>query len=662
MNNPYRLSSVTEYSSYPVLQEVPKHEIAKLYSTPVSFDRDENVLSKFEDDTWDFSAYILARSPDQISQAVWNFSGINRAFKDQIKKALYLTLFTKERRLQSSINALYRVFNGLKQIAIELEELGFTSLFNLSHNKCQNALLNYFSVKNYSVRTITSRLLVCNDLHRLGLINFSIDNVTKLAERTCNGNAEIRQTLAIPQRLANLIYSEAIKTVEKYYPLRYEIAEVLSVYHERTRDKQPPREIRRYLRKKNLDGLKIAMPGYAQHTGGRYNWVNVRDFYCTILCDCGVLIGALSGLRVGEWYELQKQSFKRETVLGQEYCLLVGKTSKLEGGIPKKKAWVTAPISEKVIELLSVITEPQRVFIQNRASEIEKSKPEEAKRLLKASESLFLSYDDRAKVESIKSQVLRKYMKKLVVRANAVVGEEDMLEHKTLNPSNVEMVKSGEHWPLLPHQLRRTFAVFLIRNGFGSLVQVKEQLGHHRLAMSAWYAKNSNAAMQLDYLLDNELRSEIDQCSVELMTDLGCSIFLGDENLSGLYGEKISQDRKNGVLIYSSRDEVKAAIEKGELSIVDNGTSYCLNPSCDRICSSIDPATNALLCKHEILTDSLAKKRLAMRDRLIQRFQEIKELRLYQPNLVSKIKIGITSCEYTLRQHGLSFKPFDFNS
>ncbi|MBF4323074.1 hypothetical protein EAY22_23030, partial [Vibrio anguillarum] len=82
----------------------------------------------------------------------------------------------------------------------------------------------------------------------------------------------------------------------------------------------------------------------------------------------------------------------------------------------------------------------------------------------------------------------RRFMKKHGV----VATEADIEEFNTLNPTRHGNLSLGGYLPKLsPHDFRRTFAVFLVRNHLGNLMSLKYQYKHLNVAMSAWYANNS---------------------------------------------------------------------------------------------------------------------------------------------------------------------------
>ena len=327
---------------------------------------------------------------------------------------------------------------------------------------------------------------------------------------------------------------------------------------------------------------------------------------------------------------------------------------------------MTAPIAKLAVELLSAITQARRERTL-RSSNIEATNGslKKAEKLKDMSQCLFLSLGIEGKAQTLSNSALRKAMKRLVESCpnedgtlGARLQEEHLEEFKALNRDNSDAVLVGEYWPLLTHQFRRTFAVFLIRNGFGSFIQVKEQFAHANISMSIWYGRNADVAIMLDLAQDPEIQAEIAEMNALLMTDIAGQIFLGDTPISGGGGKRIREQIGNGNIVFESREEVEAAIKSGSLTIIDNGHSLCLNPQCSRLDCTIDPAINSVTCSHDVIMPSHANKRFELRERLIKRHKNAVDTGVKQPNLLTKTLIGIRACEMVLREHNIPFEPY----
>ena len=87
----------------------------------------------------------------------------------------------------------------------------------------------------------------------------------------------------------------------------------------------------------------------------------------------------------------------------------------------------------------------------------------------------------------------------------AIVDKQALAECRQLNPRDrgaiEDKIRTGEAWPLLTHQFRRTFACFAVRNQLGHPIAIKQQFKHLSLRMSEWLfalgALESTAAVRI---------------------------------------------------------------------------------------------------------------------------------------------------------------------
>lgn len=244
---------------------------------------------------------------------------------------------------------------------------------------------------------------------------------------------------------------------------------------------------------------------------------------------------------------------------------------------------------------------------------------------------------------------LKSYLKSVDYRAK----DEDVTEFNLLNPSRKGELKTGEILLVHPHAFRRTFAVYLVRNKLASLLDIKHQFKHMNIAMTSWYANQANIASYVDMLVDRELQNEISGENKNYMTDVFCEIYNKAETLSGHEGKRIKNLRAEGdTSIYLSKEEIRRQVEDGRLSLVEHPGGYCTNPYCDRIC---DMTT----CQYKIVTKYKALKLIDIREKLIQKYQNIESIGLDMPNVSSKLFYEIRSIEQVLSEHHIDYVVFD---
>ncbi|MFX2611374.1 hypothetical protein [Enterobacter mori] len=638
----------------PVYVAIQNDDTATLTEIVVSHDSGGQPLSYLMDDIWDFRAYVLTKSGNSQAEALWNWRPFPREFSLPIKRLMYLNLFETQRTTNEGIAGMsgrFRAWSGLTQICVQCN---IHSVSALSQPEIQRKLLEAISVRRLTSTRVKHLLSGISLAHRYGFIRFPIASITKLAKQLCDSGKKTQQTLAIPQSLATQIYACAIHRTEEWHAVRHELASFFErclTTAEQTENQNVPRDL--------PDNL---VSQTYQHAGSK----PVTALYNDIMAACGTVIGAVSGMRNGEWYELDAGSYQEQTFKNITHCLLVGKTSKLNQGVPVRHAWVTAPVAKQAIELLTAVSGPRRARLLEQARVLRQSgKHQAADKLATYAECLFLALGIHGQGIVVTKSSIKNALNRLVASApdkngtpGAYLREEHLPEFKALNPHRVHNVPLNKLWPVATHQFRRTFAVFLLRNGFGSFVQIKQQLAHLNLSMSIWYGRNADVAMTLDMEQDPEIQAELAEMNALLMTNIAEKIYLTDEPLSGKAGIQIRKQIAQGNIVFSCREEIEAAIRNGELTIVDNGHSLCLNPSCGRLECTIDPVINPAMCSHDVIMHQHALLRVAMRERLIHRHKNAVMQNLNQPNLLAKTLTGIRACEKVMTEHGISFAPY----
>ncbi|MBF4364943.1 hypothetical protein EAY40_22430, partial [Vibrio anguillarum] len=109
---------------------------------------------------------------------------------------------------------------------------------------------------------------------------------------------------------------------------------------------------------------------------------------------------------------------------------------------------------------------------------------------------------------------------------NIIATAEDVEEFNLLNPERAGDLKVGGGLPrLAPHDLRRSFVVFMVKNRLGNALTVKYQLKHRNVNMSNWYANYSELARTNELLMDSQLMDEFNEAFEEAAVDAWDDIY-----------------------------------------------------------------------------------------------------------------------------------------
>lgn len=645
-------------------------------SVIVSYDSSGSPHSYFGSDVWDFSSYVSKKNQSSAWLFKVDFSTLPTLWQETMRHAMYDFLWEKK-STNTSFETPFRRFDQLRRIARALATRGINSPSDLNSPMAKASVLNLLAEMDYSQTSIERVLSSLNALSQAGYSSLYFENIAKTSAKIASKNKSVQQTLCIPQGLAAHIFKHALDQVAAYHAQRYEIRDFFISYREVIEKNVSYNEVQLFLNASGFVSVGKHTPSKHKGMTSSQCWfglTTVKSFYGDIAALCGTLIGGTTGMRQGEWFELSTNSYQTTTVRNSLISYLKGATTKLNGGHPMPHAWVCAEQTKMAIELMACITEPFRAEL---IKILDKEMPQ-AKHLHTTAQTLFIrpfpTNESALKgLISLPTSTLNSGIKRLaqnvtyvnesgVTVKGARLSKEHLNEYQALNKQNKLSLGIGDLWPLASHQYRRTFAVFFIRNGFGSFLQIKRQFAHIHLAMSMWYGRNSELAVSVDAMMDEGIKAEIERVNLELMTDILSDVYLNPNiKLSGGAGSKIQQDKENGRIIFSSRDDISDAIKRGDITVLDNGTSLCLNPNCDRLDCVTDPAVNSVMCKSDILNDNHALQRVKLRDRLITRYENTQEQVRYQPAVMSKLKAGIKACERVMKDHSIQFQEYIFS-
>ncbi|MGR5320317.1 site-specific integrase [Vibrio sp. DNB22_19_1] len=128
---------------------------------------------------------------------------------------------------------------------------------------------------------------------------------------------------------------------------------------------------------------------------------------------------------------------------------------------------------------------------------------------------------------------------------------------------------AGVDWNLAAHQLRRTFANYVVHSELGDLRALKEHFKHWSITMTALYAANDD--------LDQELFEELLREKLFVEEEIFSDFFNLDHPITGgAVAERIKEFRSNeeNIRLYGSHKEMARAMK---LPIRSTGIGWCTN-------------------------------------------------------------------------------------
>jgi integrase len=618
------------------IEQIPAIEIVA--EQVVTSDKNGNPLSYYSDGSWDFSQErdVGFNQPDKVG-----FEHIKSEYVAGIKGALQ-KVYNNDNLI--SVSMLIAIRTNLTRLATMI---GSTDWRIIDNEKDFRDIKRLIKEKSYSLSTVQGLLTTINILHDIKLLVRVISNPKALAKKLCcPGKKDQKQAICIPERMYQEILREAESIVTKYHPFRKRISEAYEVYHDTLH--------RHKLSGKNTKHFKRDVGDKIEHQ------VKVDDFILEgqalagrqIQAACLILVFGYSGVRLGEALSFNPKSYVERAFGNFTVPLLVGQITKTQvAGIPKKEAWVTHPLTKMALELAYEMSEYARKYYR--------PKHESEDKLIKKLESSFLNLSLENQKNGVIVTSLPDVFGRFISRLGIAATKEDVDEFDTLNPSRAGDLEVGEKLPKIsPHDFRRTFAVFLVRNKLGSLSTLKYQYKHMNVMMSAWYGNHAEAGRMIDIEIDQELQTIIHEANLDVTTEALYQIY-NSETLSGGKGKRILEEREThgyAGSIYFSKEELKREVKRGSVSIVEHPTGYCFKPDCMRICSS---DRSKATCQYEVITPEKAKSRIPYRDGLIAKFNALNDDRFYMANILTDIALKIEGIERDLAEHHISFTPFN---
>ncbi|USE01443.1 hypothetical protein JKJ11_05160 [Vibrio sp. SCSIO 43133] len=635
----------------------------------VTFDSDGEGVSRVFDVEWDFHA--LNQKDKTIS-----FGQIDEKYRYDIQSYLYGVIqwqkATSNSNSHAAVGTLKRRREGLKAIATRWGKSDFNLLSSEREwKKCAKTLHGAFGERG--CQQIGS---VINTLNKAGLVTRYVHKREHI--QWVKPDADDGQAIAFPEAIHVSILKTVVEFVETYHPYRHQISaamEKLYIYQDEMLNAELKALDVNALNERQMKTLQVrmhrktskwperkAIPNFSFHRRG--NWLG------TLLRMCFICVGLFSAARKEELLSMNKESYDDSLAAVPKVS---GFSTKGNKGEKIYTTWNTAPIAKLALELAFDATQAARKYSLERLDDgyqhgqLTLDQYNAKKQDL---ESAFISSEIPYESAVLINKVTLKYlidgagnalnMKEFNITATA----EDVDEFDLLNPDRAGSLKIGGGLPKLsPHDLRRSFVVFMVKNRLGNALTVKYQLKHRNINMSNWYANYSELVRTNQLLMDTKLMSEFDEAIENSAVDAWDEIYNVSDTLSGAEGERIAQNKAErlaqGEEIVMSRSELLALVRSGDKSIVLLPTGgYCTNRNCERLCSLMDIVEAP--CEHKVVTDKAAKRLSRERDNLIASFRATNDMGDYANELILDArKKKIQSIEPTLVKHSIPFDSFN---
>ncbi len=337
-------------------------------------------------------------------------------------------------------------------------------------------------------------------------------------------------------------------------------------------------------------------------------WQAVKEEITRLHTACYVLIGGLSGMRDSEVASLETGCYhEREGWDGATYGWLKGYTYKLEDD-PKPVEWMVPPVVATAVELVTRVTSPLRDELEKQIGALEaklrdicyldpslRQKDEEALcEMLRHRHGLFLGNAPcNGRIGILSNSAMHTRLNNFAKYLNLHVQAPDLAQ-----VLDKVKIKTGDIWPLAPHQFRRTFARYVARCILGDVRYLREHFKHWSLDMTLGYAWGNED--WLDITLIEEILSE----RQELQDDIvwGWIDVKTNQHLAAIGGKNIEKGRGSSLVMVATDPRTVARQLSNGYFLRGLGHSWCTEKECKG--KGIYSVTECRDCENRVIDES----------------------------------------------------------
>ncbi|ELB2131298.1 site-specific integrase [Vibrio parahaemolyticus] len=625
---------------------------------------------------------------------------IERNLKNQLKTLLLKMMWLSPQN--HSFGTLWDALNDLKKVIAPLLNEGFNTLSALDFDRLETWALTGFTDIDFE------RGCIYNGLNRLykeakGL-PFEV-SLTKKLNASDFGLVikEAQQHTVIPQRLYYLGLQKSEELIGEAYALRAELeqlAEYIATYFDKAYEgyakylvsneaRTKNGNIQWYLGKTNKESKKRTLDfqeafaalhspseeetlALIRHhkpeirsdridkfhkernlTIGQWtitNLIEAQSLFKMLNGGCLWGLMARTGMRADEMYALNTaQGCTTETIDRQKIHVIHANLSKTaKGSQSKQDEFVTTEIGMKAYEALQALHMPLRKRHPSSQSFFHKIK-EGFSEITKVQ----LGVHSQAWFEDAMGEEL-------------ALTNEDIVDLKTSDP-NLSL-EVGKKYEFSGHQLRRSFAYYLIGYELCSFPQLKQQFSHVSMAMTRHYAKNASKFQKIRQK-KKTLAHEIDEERIDQKARIYLNIYQKLANKERVAGGKGKEFAKN--MMKTDRNLFKDKVDNEMLSLnywkkqirTQNRHIHAVAPGI--YCTSTTCGLRTLVnliecvdCKNDYIVDAVfaeAKRKEAE----IHMLYDIENNEL-TPQTASESYIKVQAAERIMGDLGIDYEPVIF--
>ncbi|ATQ82891.1 hypothetical protein MOTT16_03075 [Moraxella osloensis] len=472
-------------------------------ATPITCDKDGNIISVFSDNVWDFSPYSikpLKFSFNSVRSKTHYGYHVNEENIKLFKAIIVHWLWGAHPRIDvktliTKCSILKPIFSICSKHDILITELS-------KHKEIYREIANSYQTKRRAALLLQA--ITFND--DIGFTIFDEESIVEFSAYLVLN--ESQQTPYIPPRIWSYQLARLEEFIDDFLSIEQSITSIFNNFKD-NHNKIKEREIRQFNKEqfnKHYD-VSLMLQKWTNFDFEKSKVSNLSS-YLSMASFVGIaFVVNFSLMRNIEAYTLRYGCFSKVTINGQEICLVKGVTTKTVQ--EKEASWVVSPAVEKAIRVLQTICELRFSF---------------------AKEELGITQDIAEYKPFLNIQAFEPWVRRLhkfrgleFIKTPSVYQNQIMLFNKLFDKNELKMTKEdfnlacqltpsldkkkfkvGEPWQFTWHQLRRTGAVNMLASGLITEQSLQYQLKHANTIMSLYYANNY---YKLKFKLDEGLGS-----------------------------------------------------------------------------------------------------------------------------------------------------------
>lgn len=565
----------------------------------VSRHRDGSIASTFGDLSWDRSAYDPEEKPSSLHFTYW-LSGEMTPVRDELSREarqLLFILIWKRKGSPLSNGTLTNYLSVINAAAQYAEDTKYNIRDIFSD---ENLLLKFIDTRcsAWATETLGSllSLLAKMETNQIGFNLVGGATLQEIRNRGRRYRETLKQHPPIPTRIYSDILSKFAKELSDWDGVATEILSLASDCGEdillgrgipRQKEISKKLGIKLKLRHTFEESASLSCLDYLRDKGHLLTVKGLSSAIAEIQAVAKLTIQAFTGMRDDEAMSLPYQCLESTRSKGKPHYIVLGRTTKLNGGKIKRTRWVTNQEGSRAIRLAQQIADTIYAALN---IDVKKSKTNGRPLFVSIS---YLRLSGRRlplNGDNFRAGVLTlAHLARLRKRIEPIIEDIDLRELEQINPHRAwkseKKFRTGHAWHFTTHQLRRSLALYAQRSGLVSLPSLRRQLQHPTDEMSRYYSKGSTFAKNFIGQDKNhfgvewqETQSESEALSYEL------NVLLSDDVLFGGHANWVKHRFKgsNGI-IQMDRDATLRRFKKGEMAYRETPLGGCTNVGeCDQ--------------------------------------------------------------------------------